>query len=52
MKSVVVFNGGELPTTVIIDPAGRLQRRFIGARSLPVFESMIAEAKQPFAQTR
>jgi thiol-disulfide isomerase/thioredoxin len=46
------FNGGELPTTVIIDASGNIRRRFIGARSLPVFESMIAQAKQPFAQTR
>lgn len=40
------FNGGELPTTVIIDAAGRVRRRFIGARPLPVFEAMIAEASQ------
>ncbi len=41
------FNGGELPTTVIIDAAGRIRRRFVGARSLPAFEAMIAEASQP-----
>ena len=41
------FNGGELPTTVIIDRAGYLRRRFIGERSLPVFEAMVAEAAQP-----
>src|SRR5581483_7555569 len=41
------FNGGELPTTVIIDGAGRVRRRFIGERSLGVFEAMIAEAAQP-----
>jgi thiol-disulfide isomerase/thioredoxin len=41
------FNGGELPTTVIIDAQGRIRRRFIGTRSLPVFESMIAEASKP-----
>lgn len=41
------FNGGELPTTVIIDAEGRVRRRFVGARSLPVFEAMIAEAGQP-----
>ncbi|MEO6034551.1 MAG: TlpA disulfide reductase family protein [Verrucomicrobiota bacterium] len=41
------FNGGELPTTVIVDAEGNIRRRFIGARSLPVFEAMIAEASQP-----
>jgi thiol-disulfide isomerase/thioredoxin len=46
------FNGGELPTTVIIDAEGNVRRRFIGARSLPVFESMLAEAKQPFAKMK
>jgi thiol-disulfide isomerase/thioredoxin len=47
------FNGGELPTTVIVDAAGNVRRRFVGARSLPVFEAMIAEASQslPPAQT-
>jgi len=38
------FNGGELPTTVIIDAEGRMYRRFIGGRSLGVFEQMVAEA--------
>ena len=41
------FNGGELPTTVIIDAEGRVRRRFIGERSLLVFEAMIAEAARP-----
>ena len=41
------FNGGELPTTVIVDEQGNVRRRFIGARSLPVFEAMIAEAAKP-----
>lgn len=41
------YNGGELPTTVIIDAEGHVRRRFVGARSLPVFEAMIAEASQP-----
>jgi len=41
------YNGGELPTTIIIDKKGRLRRRFIGERSLAVFEAMIAEAKAP-----
>ena len=41
------FNGGELPTTVIIDASGRVRRRFIGERSREVFEAMIAEAERP-----
>jgi thiol-disulfide isomerase/thioredoxin len=41
------FNGGELPTTVIVDTNGNVRRRFVGARSLAVFEAMIAEASQP-----
>jgi len=44
------FNGGELPTTVIIDAQGRLRRRFIGERSLDVFEAMIAQAAKPLPQ--
>jgi len=43
------FNGGELPTTVIIDAEGRVRRRFIGERSLPVFEAMVAEASRPIS---
>jgi thiol-disulfide isomerase/thioredoxin len=38
------YNGGELPTTVILDPEGRVRRRFVGERSLEVFEAMVAEA--------
>jgi len=38
------YNGGELPTTVIIDAQGNLCRRFVGARSLLVFEAMLAQA--------
>jgi thiol-disulfide isomerase/thioredoxin len=38
------FNGGELPTTVIIDAAGRMRRRFIGERDVKVFEAMIEAA--------
>jgi thiol-disulfide isomerase/thioredoxin len=41
------FNGGELPTTVILDGEGRIRRRFIGTRSSEVFEAMIAEASKP-----
>ncbi len=37
------FNGGELPTTVIIDAEGHLRRRFIGERNVQVFEAMLAE---------
>ncbi len=40
------FNGGELPTTIIVDAQGNVRRRFVGARSLPVFEAMIDEASQ------
>lgn len=47
------YNGGELPTTVIVDAQGNVRRRFIGARNLAVFEAMIAEASQslPLTQT-
>ena len=41
------FNGGELPTTVIIDPQGRLCRRFVGERNLAVFREMIRQAAVP-----
>jgi thiol-disulfide isomerase/thioredoxin len=37
------FNGGELPTNVLIDADGFARRRFIGSRSLPVLEAMIQE---------
>jgi thiol-disulfide isomerase/thioredoxin len=37
------FNGGELPTTVMIDSQGKLRRRFIGERNVQVFEAMLAE---------
>jgi len=40
------FNGGELPTTVLVDARGDVRRRFVGTRSLPVFEAMIAEASK------
>jgi hypothetical protein len=43
------FNGGELPTTVIIDAEGFVRRRFVGARSLAVFEAMVREASVPHA---
>jgi thiol-disulfide isomerase/thioredoxin len=41
------YNGGELPTTVIVDAQGNVRRRFVGARSWPVFEAMLAEAARP-----
>jgi thiol-disulfide isomerase/thioredoxin len=41
------FNGGELPTTVIVDKNGNVRRRFVGARSLAVFEAMITDGSQP-----
>lgn len=37
------FNGGELPTNVLLDGEGRLRRRFIGGRSTAVLEAMVAE---------
>jgi thiol-disulfide isomerase/thioredoxin len=41
------FNGGELPTTVIIDAQGVMRRRFIGERSLGVFEAMLKDVAVP-----
>lgn len=41
------FNGGELPTNVLIDRSGRFSRRFIGARTTAAFEAMISAASQP-----
>ncbi len=38
------FNGGELPTNVILDAAGRTQRRFIGTRSAAALDAMCREA--------
>jgi thiol-disulfide isomerase/thioredoxin len=46
------YNGGELPTTVIFDKEGRVRRRFIGERSLNVFEAMIADAGKPPGASR
>jgi len=37
------FNGHELPTNILIDPNGRVRRRFVGERSLAVLEAMIGE---------
>ena len=44
------FNGGELPTTVLIDPRGCVRRRFIGERNLTVFQAMVNEASRPIIQ--
>src|SRR6266853_706586 len=46
------FNGGELPTTIIVDAQGYVRRRFMRGSSLPVFEAMIAEASQPLPSTQ
>jgi thiol-disulfide isomerase/thioredoxin len=43
------FNGGELPTTVILDDQGRVRRRFIGGRSPAVLDAMVTEANKRFA---
>ncbi|RME92603.1 MAG: TlpA family protein disulfide reductase [Verrucomicrobia bacterium] len=47
-----MYQGGELPTTVIIDAQGCVRRRFIGARSPETFAAMIAEARQPVNPSR
>jgi thiol-disulfide isomerase/thioredoxin len=41
------YNGGELPTTVIVDADGNIRRRFIGSRKLRTFDSMVVEAEKP-----
>ena len=41
------FNGGELPTHVLIAPDGRVHRRFIGPRSLATFRQMVEELLEP-----
>ena len=43
------FNGEELPTTIIFDAQGRVRRRFVGERTLEVFEAMLAEAAKPLS---
>ncbi len=40
------FNGGELPTNVLIDGKGFVRRRFIGTRPPAVWEAMLAEIKR------
>jgi len=41
------FDGGELPTNVLLDAAGRVRRRFVGERSLSVWEVMLRELDAP-----
>lgn len=38
------YNGGELPTTVVVDREGFVRRRFVGPRSVEVLEAMIRDA--------
>ena len=45
------YNGGELPTNVLIDPEGNVRRRFIGARSRKVLEDMISKISRPAGLT-
>jgi len=40
------YNASSVPTTVIIDQRGLIQRRFYGRRSLPVLEAMLDEVRQ------
>jgi thiol-disulfide isomerase/thioredoxin len=42
------YQGGELPTTVIVDARGYVRRRFVGARTLPVLEALVDEAMHPW----
>jgi thiol-disulfide isomerase/thioredoxin len=41
------FNGGELPTNVLIDSQGRFVRRFIGPREIEAFQAIVSEAAHP-----
>jgi thiol-disulfide isomerase/thioredoxin len=40
------YNGGELPATIVVDAQGNVRRRFVGSRSLAVFEAMITDASR------
>jgi peroxiredoxin len=40
------YNGGELPTTVLVDREGFVCRRFVGPRSVAVLEAMIRQAAE------
>lgn len=44
-RVAVRFNGGELPTNVLIDAEGRLYRRFIGTRPVRVWEALLARIR-------
>ena len=46
------FNGGELPTQVLLDAAGRIRRRFVGTRSLADWERLIAEIQTSSAVSK
>lgn len=41
------FNGGELPTNVLLDRDGRVRRRFVGERSLEVWEALLRDSERP-----
>ena len=41
------FNGGELPTNVLLDRDGRVRRRFVGERSLEVWEALLRDTDRP-----
>lgn len=41
------FNGGELPTSVLLDRDGRVRRRFVGERSVAVWEDLLRDADRP-----
>jgi thiol-disulfide isomerase/thioredoxin len=41
------FNGQELPTNVLIDPQGKLRRRFVGARPLHSWKAMLKDIGVP-----
>jgi|GEM_PF-593241 len=46
-RAGAAYNGGELPTTVVVDPRGTVRRRFVGKRSPATLERFVAEAGQP-----
>jgi thiol-disulfide isomerase/thioredoxin len=41
------FNGGELPTNVLIDADGYLRRRWLGGRNIATLEALIGNAAVP-----
>jgi thiol-disulfide isomerase/thioredoxin len=46
------FNGGELPTNVLLDRDGFVRRRFVGERSVAVWEALLREADRPVVAVR